>query len=324
MRLALIGCGSFGANYVRDVGANPDATLAVVCDTDPAQLYRASEASGATALTSWEQALDAQNLDGVIIATPNYLHAPIALAAARRGLHVLTEKPMATTLADAREMVDVCRGEDVRLMVGLSSRYTRSFRAARDLVRSGVLGEPLLIANAYQYTLQPPQPERTWHTDARLLGGGALIQMGIHSIDRVCWFADREPSSVHALVRRAGGRWADNLALCAFDFGDELLGQIEVAGVASAHRNEMTVHLSKGQIIIKRNQVRWYDGEWHEETHVTDAVALEVSDFFGAIREGREPVCSGARALLAHEVCFAAYRSSAEGRPLRRASGEYI
>lgn len=319
VHLALIGCGGFGAGHAREIAANPDALLAVVCDTNRDQAQMIAERTGARVYTDYERALDSPGLDGAIVATPNYLHARITCAAARRGLPILCEKPMATTLADARRMNAVCQGEGVALMIGLSSRYDRSFKAALDLVRSGKLGDLLLISNVYYYTPGPVRPGRTWHNDPTLMGGGALIQMGIHSIDRIHWFADADVASVYAQTRKAGGRWSDNVALCTITFSNGALGQIKVAGVASASRNEMTVHLSQGEIIVRRGQVRWYDGDWHKESFPTDVLAAEIEDFVGVIladRHGqpREPFCSGEMALPAHELCFAAYRSAAEGR----------
>jgi len=323
MNLALIGCGGFGSGYVRELADHPDARLLAVCDTNREHANAAAEQTGARACTELDQALDTPGLNGVIIATPNYLHASMTCAAAERGLHVLCEKPMATTSQNARQMVKACQENSVRLMIGLSSRYEQIFQRALDLTRSGELGTPLLLTNVYHFTLQPPQPGRTWHTDAKLMGGGALIQMGIHSLDRLCWFAGAQVKSVCAQIRKAGGRWADNIGLCQVVFDNHILGQVEVSGVANPSRNEMTIHLSKGQIIVKSKDLRWYDGEWHEESYETDRFAVEVQDFVDAIRDNREPFCSGELALPTHELCFAAYRSSSEERVLRLIGGEY-
>ena len=324
INLALVGCGGYGSAYVREIAASPDAKLLVACDAKREHAQAAADKTGAQVCTDWERALDVPGLDGVVIATPNHLHSQMACGAAERGLHVLCEKPMATTLDDARRMVRACREAGVVLMIGLSSRYDQAFKRGLELTRSGELGDPELITNVYHYTLGPVQPGRTWHNDPELLGGGALIQMGIHLIDRVAWFAGSEPRSVYALLRKASGRWADNVALCTIAFEGGLLGQIEIAGVASARRNEMAVHLSRGEIVVERRHVRWYDGEWHVESLPADRLALEVEDFCRSIREGTQPACSGEVALPAHELCFAAYRSAAEGRPLMRREGEYV
>lgn len=321
LNLALIGCGRYGSGYVQAIERTQGARLAVACDTNAEHARRAAAGSGAVAETDWRAALETPGLHAAIIATPNNLHSPIALAAAARGLHVLCEKPLATTLEDARRVVVACESAGVVLAVGLSSRYRGAFQAGEALVREGRLGVPLLVTSAYHYALSPAEPGRTWHSDPAQMGGGALIQMGIHSVDRVCWYAGLPPRRVYAQVREAGECWSDNLALCTIAFEGELLGQVEVVGVAAPFRNALTVHLSRGQIVVTDQRLAWReadsgadDGGWHETEYETDYLATEVADLAEAIREGRAPLASGQAALPAHEVVFAAYRSSAEGQ----------
>lgn len=324
VNIALIGCGGYGSGYARELAESQKARLAVACDTNREHAETAARMSGATVCAEWGDALRTPGLNGAIIATPNHLHAPITFEAAALGLHVLCEKPMATSLHDARQMVEACRAAGTALMIGLSSRYDRAYRAAHDLAYSGTLGRPLLIADVYRYTLAPAQPDRVWHNDPQLMGGGALIQMGIHSLDRVLWMAGAEPTRVWAQTLKGGGRWSDNMALCQIAFADDTIGYVEIAGVASAPHCELTLHLTGGQIVASRGALRWYDGEWHEETYQRDHLASEVRDFCRAISEGAQPSCSGDAALPAHELCFAAYRSSDEERALARANGEFV
>ncbi|MBN1400520.1 MAG: Gfo/Idh/MocA family oxidoreductase [Anaerolineae bacterium] len=324
LKLALIGCGGYAAAYLRALQNHADADLVAVCDVDAAKAEAAARLVGAQPDTDWQAALTTPHLDGAIIATPNHLHAAMTVAAAERGLHVLCEKPMATSLEDAQRMVAACRTAGVALLVGLSARYDAAMAAACQHVASGALGSPYLITNLYHYTLQPAQPGRTWHNDPERMGGGALIQMGIHSLDRVLWFGGSPAARVEAQVRRAGGRWSDNVALCQMVLENDVLGQVEIAGIASAARNTLTVHLTEGELIVESGAVRWYDGTWHETACPRDDVARKVQNFLDVIRGTAEPLCSGDVALPAHEVCFAAYRSSAEQRPLLRRDGAFI
>ncbi len=321
--LSLIGCGHYAQGYLKELVRNSRVRLVVACDSNREHAEAAAAQVGAVAMTEWERALDTPGLEGVIIATPNYLHARITQAAAARGLHVLCEKPMATTLEDAHKMIEACEAAGVTLMIGLSSRYDRAFRRALALLQSGDLGEPALLANLYHYTLQPAEPGRTWHNDPAQMGGGALIQMGIHGLDRVCWLAGGAPTWVYAQMVKAGQRWVENVDLVQMTFPGELLGQVEVAGLADAQANTLTIHAQRGEMIVDAGRVRWYDGAWHEEKFPQDYMALEVADFLAAVREHTPPYGSGRAALPAHEVCFAAYRSAAEGRALQRVGDSY-
>ncbi len=313
--LALIGCGRYGSHYIPAILEAPEARLAAVCDANADAASAAAERSGAPTYTDWREALDVPGLDGVVIATPNHLHAPITRTAAARGLHVFCEKPLATTIEDVHASIAACREAGVRLGVGLSSRYAPSFQEARRMLAAGDLGEAEMITNVYHYTLAPAEPGRTWHNDPAMLGGGALTQMGIHSLDRVCWFAGAAPAQVYARILRGSARWADNLALVTIAFTSGLAGAVEVAGVASAPRNLFSAHTSRGQIEVSERRLAWYDGEWHEREYPWPAIhAAEVRDFCAAIREGRETLSSGETALAAHAVCFGAYRSSREAQ----------
>jgi predicted dehydrogenase len=323
VNLALIGCGRYASGYVQEIVRNPQVRLMVACDNNRAHAEAAASETRAVAVTDWESALDTPGLAGVIIATPNALHARITCAAAARGLHVLCEKPMATSLEDAQAMVHTCAASGVALLIGLSARYDRAFRRAEGLLRAGTLGEPALLVNICHYTLGPAEPGRTWHNDPLQMGGGALIQMGIHGLDRVCWLAAARPVRIYAQIIRAGERWADNVALCQMSFPGELLGQVEVAGLVSASANTLTIHARHGEMVVETGHLRWYDGNWHQESFATDAMALEIQDFLAAIRGEALPSCSGQSALVAHEVCFAAYRSAAEGRVLQYEDDTY-
>jgi predicted dehydrogenase len=130
------------------------------------------------------QDLAEAELDGVVIATPSALHAAQAIAAFERGLAVFCQKPLARTAEEARRVVAAARAADRLLGVDMSYRHVRAFAAARDLVRSGDLGEvfaaDLVFHNAYG-------PDKPWFRDPRLSGGGCLIDLGIHLVDLALW-----------------------------------------------------------------------------------------------------------------------------------------
>jgi predicted dehydrogenase len=130
------------------------------------------------------QDLDGLDLDGVVIATPSALHAEQAIAALERGRAVFCQKPLARSAGEARAVVEAARCADRLLGVDLSYRYARAFRVARELVRSGALGEvvaaELVFHNAYG-------PDKPWFYDPALAGGGCLIDLGIHLVDLAVW-----------------------------------------------------------------------------------------------------------------------------------------
>jgi predicted dehydrogenase len=130
------------------------------------------------------QQLDAVELDGIVIATPSALHAAQSIAALERGVAVFCQKPLARTADEARRVVEAARVADRLLTVDLSYRHVAAFRAARDVVRSGRLGDivsaELVFHNAYG-------PDKPWFYDREQSGGGCLIDLGIHLVDLALW-----------------------------------------------------------------------------------------------------------------------------------------
>jgi predicted dehydrogenase len=174
-RLGFLGVGRIGRSRLEAVERSGVAEIGAICD--PA-------ADGA--LASYDELLE-QELDGIVIATPNALHAEQAVAALEHGLAVFCQKPLARTADEAQRVVDAARAADRLLGVDLSYREVEAFRRAVEVVHSGELGEivagELVFHNAYG-------PDKAWFYDRALSGGGCVIDLGIHLVDLAMWALD--------------------------------------------------------------------------------------------------------------------------------------
>jgi len=143
-KVALIGTGGIAlANHLPGISRSPDAAVTALCDANPSVLAEASRASGITRTWTDPFALIRESgVDAVIIATPNSSHFPITMAAIAAGLHVLCEKPIAMTLAEAREMARAADAAGVRHMTAFTYRFVPAMRYMARLVREGYVGEP--------------------------------------------------------------------------------------------------------------------------------------------------------------------------------------
>ena len=188
----IVGCGWVARDYVAPaLATSSTARLSAACDPDPSALSRiAQNAAGVARHTDLADFLATPGLEAVYVATPNHLHRPIVEAAARAGKHVLCEKPMATSLADAEAMVAVCRAAGVRYATAFDQRFHGRHRRLRELVRDGRLG--LLTAVRVHYACwtpadwSPPTTEGThdnWRVDPARAGGGAFIDLAPHGLD---------------------------------------------------------------------------------------------------------------------------------------------
>jgi predicted dehydrogenase len=143
-------------------------------------------ASSSVHVCSYEELLNF-GLDGVVIATPNALHAEQAIAALERGISVFCQKPLARNGAETQRVVEAARAADRLLCVDLSYRFVEGIRQIKDLVQSEALGKIYSVDLAFHNAYGPDKP---WFYDANLSGGGCLIDLGIHLVDLALWTLD--------------------------------------------------------------------------------------------------------------------------------------
>src|SRR5258706_4860011 len=136
--VAMVGCGGLAlANHLPGLALCPNAKVVALCDNDPAVLQRASQQTGANvASTKYEEIVTRDDVHAVIIATPNFVHAPIALAAIAAGKHVLCEKPIAMNYTEARQMADAAEKAGVRHMTAFTYRFVPAMRYLAHLVKN--------------------------------------------------------------------------------------------------------------------------------------------------------------------------------------------
>jgi len=240
LRLGFAGLGWIGAMRMDAVAASGRAVVAALCDPSEACLSAAVERHReAVAFADYDEMLarsEQLGLDGIVIATPNSLHAPQAIAALERGLAVFCQKPLALTAAEARAIVDAARRADRRLGVDYSYRYTDGAQALRAMVRSGELGRIFVIETAFHNAYGPG---KAWCHDPAIAGGGALIDLGVHQIDLSLWILDsRGVRSIRGCAFRRGepldGRGIDDFAIAQLELDGGVLVHLAVSWNAHA------------------------------------------------------------------------------------------
>lgn len=185
---AVVGIGDISGNHLSAIADNPAIDLVAVCDVLPARAAAAGQRWGVPSFTDHLTMLAETRPDVVHITLPHYLHAPVAIDALRAGSHVLTEKPLAHTVAAGRELADAARASDRKLAVCFQNRYNPTSRALHDAVQSGRFGEirgvratTFWSRGAAYYAAAP------WRGTWAEAGGGTLINQVIHTIDLLCW-----------------------------------------------------------------------------------------------------------------------------------------
>jgi predicted dehydrogenase len=268
LNIAIVGCGGITLqNHLPGLALCPEVKVHALCDADPVTLEQARQRTGAPVTsTRWEDITSREDVHAVIIATPNFLHPPIALAAARSGKHVLCEKPLALNAADARLMAETAERAGVRHMTAFTYQFVPAMRYLRHLVARGDLGEP------YHYRSCRLQDWGTrnlgWRQQRRLAGSGELGDMLSHRID----FALRLVGPLKRLVARvktltpvrdgAPNDTDDWVALLA-EFASGATGVLESSKLASG-RNESWRSLDQVEINGSEGSFEFTTGKWNE------------------------------------------------------------
>jgi predicted dehydrogenase len=190
VRIGIIGAGGISRYHIRHILGMPDAHVGAICDVRPDAAAEVAAAYGIPAVdTDYQAVLARQDIDAVVICTPNDSHAPVAIAAAQAGKHVLCEKPLALSVAEAAEMLAVARTARVHHMVNFSKRPFPAIVQLKAMVEAGELGELLQVESTYlqSWLLAPSlggDPRaRIWRLDRRVSGTGVLGDLSSHIVD---------------------------------------------------------------------------------------------------------------------------------------------
>ena len=210
IRWGLVGCGWVARDYVAPaLRAAPSAHLVALCDPDASAMQRiGAQTLGAATFDDLDEMLAAE-VDAVYVATPNHLHRAMTERAARAGKHVLCEKPMATTLADARAMIEVCAANNVVYATAFDQRFHAAHEKLRALIAAGALGE-ITLARIYYACWTPPtwKPDSddgshdNWRVDPARAGGGAFIDLAPHGLDLTQMLLNQPLTEVACLLQR--------------------------------------------------------------------------------------------------------------------------
>lgn len=199
LKTVIAGCGKIFPMHAVPVSRDPHAVFTAVCDVKPERAGAAAERFGCRAYTDFEVMLEQEKPDVVHICTPHYLHAPLACLAMERGCHVLTEKPMAIALADARRMLDTAAATGRTLGVIFQNRYNAGSQLIRRCLDNGDLGEVRAARVLLTWDRSPEYYSQSdWKGTWDKEGGGVIIDQAIHTLDLMRWFIGRPVTGVQA------------------------------------------------------------------------------------------------------------------------------
>ena len=193
---AIVGSGLWGGLHARVYSESAKVRLAAVCDVDEQRARDLGSKFAAESYTDLNKMLARDDIDAVSIVTPDFAHTDIALAAIRAGKHVLVEKPLATTSAECRRIIDAANAAGVKLMVDFHNRWNPPFCSAKASIDKGEIGSVRLIYYRLSDTIFVPTEMLSWASKSTV-----AWFIGSHSLDTVTWLIGDKVESVYAVSR---------------------------------------------------------------------------------------------------------------------------
>ena len=325
VRYAVVGLGHIAqaAMLPAFAHARRNSTLAALVSGDARkrrQLGRRYRVPHVCGYDEFDELLASDTIDAVYLALPNDMHKDYAIRAARAGVHVLCEKPMAVTARDCEQMMRAAKQAKVKLMIAYRLHFERANLEAAAHARDGKLGELRFFSSDFAMQVRPNNIRLQ-----RVRGGGPLYDIGIYCINaaRYCFGAD--PISVWATASRSGDRRfreVDETVHAVMRFADERLASF-TCSFGAADRSTYTLTGTRGSLTVdpayEYAEGLAYEVHMGERTRrkqfgKSDQFAAELLYFSDCVRNGRDPEPSGEEGLIDTRVIEAMLRSIATGR----------
>jgi predicted dehydrogenase len=320
VRWGLVGCGDIAEKRVAPaLRGSPGSTLAAVAraQADKAADFAARHGAGRS-YADWRDLVRDDGIDAVYVATPVRLHAEQAVAAAEAGKHVLVEKPMALDPASCERMIAAARSHGVRLGVAYYRHHYPLVRRLRALLDSGELGDPVLAQmQAFEPFDPGPGHPRAWLLRRSESGGGPMADFGCHRVevllDLLGPLLRAQGASCRARFRE---REVEDTCLATLRFRSGASAVIAVTHAAYERRDTLEIYATRGSAhvdVLNAGTVRLVTASGVREEHHPPHANLHqplVEDFVAALREGREPVVTGAVGLEVARAVEMIYRES--------------
>lgn len=188
MNVGIVGCGLIGKRRANVITQSLDDNLQIVADVDESRAKSVAAEIGCLATTDWREVVARDDVEAIIVSTPNKFLMPVTVAALEHGKHVLVEKPMARNLIEAEQVLQAAvRRPRSAVGVGFNHRYHPAIWKAHELCTQGAIGPLMFIRAVYGHGGRPGY-DKEWRADPELSGGGELLDQGVHIIDLCRWF----------------------------------------------------------------------------------------------------------------------------------------
>src|SRR5579863_3651563 len=305
LRIGVIGAGIMGSNHARVLAGLPDSTLVGIVDPLAEHRTRAIELVGCHAFASLDE-LIAEGVDAVTVAAPTHLHHEIALACIERNIHVMVEKPIASSVEEGHQIVAAARRAGVTLMVGHVERFNPAVAA----IKQAISGEDILSIAITRVGPFPP----------RMSNVGVVIDLAVHDIDLIRWFTESDIVEVQPQLSSAVAERED-IALLQFRTASGVLAHINTNWLTPFKARNVTV-ATRGKYVmgdlLTRQVTECFgfkpDGSYsmrHLSVGHSEPLRSELLAFLNAVRSGAPPAVTGEEGVASLEIATQCLESPA-------------
>jgi len=315
--VGVIGVGFMGRQHAEMLSALADARLVGVADANEKAAEEVARALNVDGYGDYNELLGRDDLDCVVIATSDEAHVEPVRAAANAGVHILLEKPIATTIEDAHTIIDTCERCGVKLMIGFILRFDPRYKRVKEIVDSGDIGdvESIFCRRTNLITSQE-----------RLRGRVSVLSfLGVHDFDIMRWISGSEVERVHTEavwnVHRRSGYDVEDTTWTLLRFRNGVIGALEAGWVLpetfptkADFKLEVTGTRGIASYDLTRQELLVSSASGHFAERYTPMLRSELEHFISCVREDTEPSVTGRDGLAALEISLAAQLSARENR----------
>ncbi|MER9328986.1 Gfo/Idh/MocA family oxidoreductase [Mesorhizobium sp. M0488] len=327
VRWGLIGASTIARQFmINAIRAQDGAEISVVMSSSPERATAYAGENGIPSAVSTLDALLKSGIDAVYISTTNELHLEQALAAIRAGKHVLCEKPLALTSADARTMVAAAKAAGVVLGTNHHLRNAGAHRAMREAIAAGRIGRP--IAARVFHSVYLPENLQGWRITRPEAGGGVVLDITVHDADTLRFVLGDDPVEVSAFTQSAGmaGGGLEDGAMCIWRFQSGVIAQSHEGFTTRFAGTGFEVHGSEGSLVARDVMtqqpvgsvlLRTAKGEEELSFDREDLYVRSLRQFHGAIRGDGQPAATGEDGIWSLASAEAALQSASAGKAIK-------
>jgi predicted dehydrogenase len=324
IRVAMIGCGGNARGHMRRLLQMENVEIVALCDPSRKSIQASRELDqrlkDLPAFRDHKRMLDKVDSEAIEISTPHTLHTEQILDSLAGGRHVLGEKPLVCTVADAKKVIKARDKSGKILMTAYQRHFMAPYRYCRETIQSGRLG-PLRYATCLQSQnwYRGQVGRKTWRSKLALSGGGQLNDSGSHLLDIMMWMTGEQPAEVFAHIENLGAE-VDILTSMSCRCASGALMNFNVVGHSVNWLEDITLWFEDGTLAIRGQQVtEWEGGENSRQVPPEEMGRSWDPDtnFIGAIRGEEEIQTPPEEFLKVIQLTEAAWKSGASGKPVK-------